>query len=314
MSDLFERIAVRALGGDALVMPRLPSRFEPGRDGPAGADVLVWAEADASEARPAGVAEPLRGPVAGRTPIWLGRDVDAERGDGPWLPDPELPPAPTPAGPAALTTGEAGPDEAGPDEGPAGGPAGGTARESASSRRPARRGPAPSAPPTGLRRAAGSVSRGGSDAVAEGPVPTTVAIAEPPPAPAPSPRRRPVATRPRALAAGDPRDEPERVWLEVPVASGPAPDRPSRPVAALADPPMVSAPGLWGADRPALVRSRAAGGPSGSPEPVVQVTIGRVEVRAPAPPSRPPELARPPRRSPEGLGDYLARRSDGRFV
>lgn len=60
--------------------------------------------------------------------------------------------------------------------------------------------------------------------------------------------------------------------------------------------------------RPALPRRRAA-----ETEPTIRVTIGRVEVRAVTPPSRPPSKPAELRRPPLSLDEYLERRNAGRL-
>ena len=100
------------------------------------------------------------------------------------------------------------------------------------------------------------------------------------------------------------------------VATGPpqpaaaqAPPREPAPPLPAATPP-AAAPQAWPAIALAQQRASTAFTPATS-EPTVHVTIGRIDVAAPAPPLS--KVAAPPSApAPLSLGDYLRERSEGR--
>ncbi|MFE4748957.1 hypothetical protein ACFRIB_01480 [Streptomyces mirabilis] len=115
---------------------------------------------------------------------------------------------------------------------------------------------------------------------------------------APAPRARPVASP--AAPATAPR-VPLSVTPPLPATRAPVPAEPPGP-------PLLGVPPSAG---PLADPARLA--PPAEPAPVIQVTIGRIEVRAAAPPSPPGPRRRAPERRPAlDLGTYLRAREEGR--
>lgn len=246
MSDFLDRLAARAIGGEATLAPRLPSLFEPSAHTPilptVQEDTTVTtrhASPPANDKLPA--VEPLRPPHA-TSP----RPMDAAR---PASTEPPLTRMPAPVDASV-------PDRAAPA----------TARA------------APLAP---------SLSA---------PVATTTRA--PPPEPASTEPATPSLVQPRQTRTAPPRIE-----------AAPAPIgsllSPPAPVFAI---PRV-APAREGADHAAAVRLRAASAVNravAASEPVVHVSIGRLEVRATPAASTPTRRRDEPR--PASLDDYLRQR------
>ncbi|GGJ08320.1 hypothetical protein [Streptomyces brasiliensis] len=149
---------------------------------------------------------------------------------------------------------------------------------------------------------------------------TERAQTEPPPRPAPPPQAAPPLLRPVAPLAPGPRPAPRTGSRTAGQGrSGPDADRtaaavPIPPGTAAAPPTVASAALPSAADTAAAreaVRQTAARRPARTPEQVVQVQIGRLEVTAGQGPSR--NGTRPPTRTDErpeaalSLADYLAR-------
>jgi hypothetical protein len=278
--DFLASIAAKAVGTAPLVEPRLPSRFEARPEG-AGDFARAWEEPLELEAMPRPYPPPRR------------RAVAEPAGDS------------EPAGrQAAQTAGPAEPrlpDRAGKaDQAPA------TAREVAQAP------PAPVAPhrPAAARAAGPSPAR-------EPPPPLLVV-----PAGAElrdAPER--VAPRPAFEIAAPAAREQER--LASPVAEAAAPDaaatnRIGAPAPAPAAQPRPPAAELTlrspeAGPRPTRGERRAAETEPAARPPVVNITIGRIEVRAPAASAaRPSRPARAPSPAPESLADYLKRRGGDR--
>lgn len=296
MSDFLSRLADRALGHDAPVSPRLHSLFEPER--PVPGTGLGWAQAspDWAEGTPAD-GRPAAGTVAGREP-GLGRG-GADLG---W------PGSPAPEAGQTVTARQAG----GPRDGRA-------------------RGSALAAAPSASALAAPIVAAVES----EDHLPSHPDVPDVPDAPSAG-ERADIGPGPRGTRAGRPPREPS--WARVtaahpgqlPVGGTEPPPLGRRvfredawPVSAEpgVSPTGVPSPGSGIAARTYEVlsarvlqphdRNRALQIPG--PEPVVTITIGRVDVRA-EPASESDHRATPaPRRGPEplSLNEYLRRREQG---
>jgi hypothetical protein len=278
VSDFLSRLAERSTGTPPALRPRVPSTFEPWSAGDLGADpraAAAWPSAaqptNAAASPPAATARPTREPPrASVTP-----------------PAPASPPAPAP-------------------------PLDSDDRHPAA---PRPRTPAPAPAPISAAAAAAEPS----------------ADAPPPPAPAPAPRHHapdlspePLGpTRPTPAVAAPPR-QPRRQGSAPPVPETAAPAAAEAPLAARAAsraPRDDAVAEPWHAFEPpagppanVVQRGRARAGPAPTPGRAgdgpltVEVTIGRVEVRAaPAPPAR---AGRRPAPGPRvTLDEYLAERT-----
>lgn len=297
MSDFLSRLADRALGKDAPVSPRLRSRFEPERM-VSGAG-LGWAEASSqrAEGMPADVT-PAVGTPAGREPYLDAGGAGLRR------------PAPPASGVRRAVT----------------------ARQASEPRDDRARGPAPTAAPP-VRAPAFPGVPAGESAVH---LPSHPDRTDAPDTPGAGQR---AATRldPPSTGAGRPPGERSRARVR---AAHPG----EHPVGGIEPPPsarlvlrddawaVLAGPGAQPAGAPspggemagrtyevlaARVlgphdRNRALQNPD--PEPVINITIGRIDVRA-APPPEAERRGRPASRGgpePLGLNEYLRRREQGR--
>jgi hypothetical protein len=281
-TDFLSRIAAKAVGAAPLVEPRLPSRFETRPEGPA-------------ETGPAWQ-EPL--------------ETEVEISAAPAVPARRRP---------AVELAATGP---GPTEAEAADPV-----DEARPRSP---------------REAGRAERAAAAAQPPPlPTPRLVAVTEPAPASRRTEEAHAMADVPRPLLVPPPQAEPRKP----PLSATPPPDpepfppparergRPSPPAPEAAESdrpvpnrleeparssrPQAVAPDL--AIRMPEVRPRPTRGeiraaePAPPPRPpVVNITIGRVEVRAPAAAAPPPRPARPSRPEPQSLADYLKQRGGRR--
>jgi hypothetical protein len=277
-ADFLSRIAAKAVGDAALVEPRLASRFEAAAGG--GDWLAGWSDEPDPAAAGAAWLEAPPPPSVARPPASEAAPAHisiAETGDPVSAKAPDrakVRPRPTEAEPGAPAQAASAPD---------------------------------SAPPSLV-----AVAEVGF-AVADG--------ARPLPAPpAPFPReRRMEAKPPPPHDSGSIPAPPAREPEEAPLGrTGPlrAERARSSPPAPPVLTPQPSARALAMPARPSEIRprpsrrERAAPGPV-PPPPVVNITIGRVDVRAPAP-AAPAARAQPPRTAPQSLADYLKRRGGGR--
>lgn len=168
----------------------------------------------------------------------------------------------------------------------------------------------PDAPPSPAPdRAAGARTQPREDAVGRAPEPSRAA-----PILAVSPRRPPLPAAPPLYEVSpetSPRVLPPQAAAVPPPADGDA-QAPAGPSAEATRPPAAprsaALPARWAPSAPAPLRDAAR---SPSPETVVRIEIGRVEVRAVAPP-RPAAPAVPRTAEPSRLEAYLAGRRPGR--
>lgn len=317
-----DRLVARATGGPGLLRPRLPSLFEPvdPAGGPAG---WAWqaspeASADPPPARPIPAPE-WTGPAPPAEP---GPDLAAVASVPAMVPDPApgrgrrrlapAGPADEPAPPAEAARPPDGPLVAGDSSGDLPGPVSG---------RPALAGP-PAEPPatapaeersSGVMRPPVRPARAGSDRLrgaasdrdeaTVAPVTTALPALPAPPA---------LPTVPATAAAPRPGRHEARPG---PVAE----DRPSGPAWR---PPPSPPPATGRAPSPPSAAGFETGGPAvppilptspadGSAEPVIHVTIGRIEVRA-VQAEQPPAPRRPSPPSGPSLERYLRERSKRR--
>lgn len=277
--DFLSRIAAKAVGTAPLVEPRLPSRFEP-RAERADAFFQDWEGPiePAAGLPPAQTAPPLQRTAAAAVPASAGRIDPAPTEDGPEA-------RPRKAEPGATRTGavQTPPPTPAPPEPPA--------QASA----PVHAAPPPAVPdlpaprlippPQALRPAA-------PERAMPGPAFEPDLAAEREQVRGPRPAHEAAAP---TLAAASKAEGPARAPHPQPLARDlaiPKPDLRPRPT------------------RGAL-RSAEPMPPPGPPvrPPVVNITIGRVEVRAPAAGTAPPpRKAQPQQAAPQSLADYLKRR------
>lgn len=282
-TDFLSRLAAKAVGTAPLVEPRLPSRFEtrpevPGETGPA------W-----------------------EAPL----ETEAEVRSAPAVPARRRPvPEPAAVGPGPREAEEADPGHQARPRPP---------REAGRAAQPALAAAQPPPPPqpqpvavTAPAPASPSIEEVG--AVSDIPRPLFVPTprAEPwtPPATAaPPPALQPLPAAERERDRPFPR-APEAAEAVRPVAkSVEEPAESSRPPAAPLD-LAIRMPEVR--PRPTRGEIRAAEPAPAPRPPVVNITIGRVEVRAPAAAAPPARPARPPRQEPQSLADYLKQRSGRR--
>lgn len=347
MSGYLDHVLARAFGVGPVLRPRLRSRFEPAVAGPA--DLAVWPESTNAppaevpapgpadgparhqpdprpRAVPGSAPEPRPGRRQARTPAvplavaapepsgaaqtagpFGSKEPDTERTSGDQLatdPTPGRPSVPTAVGPPARLPSAAvsvGPVTRGTVSRPVAGPP--EPGEPAPARRPVRRAspldgepsPVPAGPPVpiGPLMTAGPPVPAASPDVADAPAAAGRPAVAGPPEPAESPARAgPPAADPagppavaRASTGADPTD----------VTGGPL-------GGLLAIPGPVAAAPTGAARRPS---------PSLDVAPVVNVTIGRVEVRPPPAPPPPPPPVRATGPRPLSLDEYLERRNSG---
>jgi len=270
--DFLSLIAAKAVGAAPLVEPRLPARFEARREG-AGEVPRIWED-----------------------PVEVAVDVDVARPASP----PRRPPVETLANDMRPVAPEAA--DPGNDAQP-----------------PRARGAETPAPPAAApRRSAPAQAQPAASARVQAP-PAVAAPSPPllvPPAEAKATYRseKPVADRPAfqpavpAVRVQDRVSRPAAEAVASDAAAQPAPFEapvPASQVRERARDPAVSLAEL----RPRPTRGEHRAAERSPPTPVVNITIGRVEVRAtaaaPAPPARP---VQPPRTAPQSLADYLKRR------
>ena len=280
--DFLSRIAAKAVGAAPLVEPRLPSRFEARREAadefPRSCEEPVEAAVDAE---PSGSASPPRRPrveaVASETrPI--GRETAATAGEA------------RPPRPRGTETGTP-PPSAAPPPPPAQAPAAPLAQPAPA---PARAEMPPAAPDRPRPLLVPPPETGAADrsegAIARRPASEPVV---------PAARERDRASRPAPEAAAS--DAPPPVAREAPAPAA----RPQSPALDLA----VRMPEI----RPRPTRGEIRAVEHSPPRPVVNITIGRIEVRANAAAAAPPtRRTPPPRPAPQSLADYLERRGGAR--
>jgi len=305
VSDFLSRLADRALGSDPPVRPRLGSLFEPQRPVfPAGPD-WIWAPRAGDEAEPPYAGGEAEAPHAGgevKVPR-LGSAAAAPRPDGEAARAAFGEPADGPWSPASVTAQAILVQQASePDNGRAGTsapPAVSPARETTAHSWPGAESPGRVAP--AVRPSLWEPGRTGSAAPGEPPPHLSSRRVSPdrPEAAHPAPVSSAGFTAPSSRLG-----LPEEGW---PAPPGQAPGGPPRGSAGSRAPQVLPAP--WSRSR-----DRDQGAAIPGPEPVINITIGRIDVRA-WPESESGSAAKPaPRSRPEplSLDEYLRRRGEGR--
>jgi hypothetical protein len=290
VSDFLSRLAERALGSDPPVRPRLGSLFEPERPGFADGLDWMWAPQAGGEVEVPrlgiGVAAPLPGGEAARA-------ASGEPAGGPWSP------ASVPARAILAQQGsELGSGRAGMSAPAATSPARGTAARSW----PAAESPGGVAP--AVLPSLSEPDQAGSAASGEA-APHLSSHREMPGGPG--------AAFTAPVSSGGFMTRPGRLGLRAEGRPAPPVPRGQAPGGPLRGSGVSRAPQVPPAQR-FRSRDRYQGAAIPDPEPVINITIGRIDVRA-WPPSESGNTAKPAPRSgpgPLSLDEYLRRRGEGR--